>query len=104
MITYWANPKNKHGSSSGSGSSLRDGDDDNGDDLANSNPGANPMLLQAHSRLVDWIVKLMLDDIKKIVSLFRVCTFKLYFLAELATLFPILLYLICRLWVTFCFA
>jgi len=63
MVTYWANPKNKAGSSAASGSSSREEDDD----LQECKKEANPRLFQAHTRLVDWIVKLLSDDIKKIV-------------------------------------
>ncbi|CAB9518147.1 Receptor-type guanylate cyclase gcy [Seminavis robusta] len=67
LRTYWANPKNKrseNGSSSWDvGSSEEPVEDDDEDD--NGNSGAQQ---QAQDRLVDWIVKLLSDDILKILS------------------------------------
>ena len=64
LKTYWANPKNRQRSSMASVSSDMI-DEEEGSD---STDDATAVLQQAQVRLVDWIVKLMSDDIKKIVS------------------------------------
>ena len=85
--TYWANPKFKHNSASGS---WETGSSDPGDeeDDTDSTDEASDALPQAQLRLVDWIVKLMSDDVRKIVSCGPVClcNFGLWFLTAVSSL------------------
>jgi hypothetical protein len=67
LKTYWANPKLKPGSANGSWEGSSHQDDEEEETEAESEE-ASDTLLPAQIRLVDWIVKLMSDDVRKIVS------------------------------------
>lgn len=68
LKTYWANPRNKHNSASNSWETGSTDPGDDEEDITQSTDEASDALSQAHLRLVDWIVKLMSDDVRKIVS------------------------------------
>ena len=66
MKTYWANPKFKHNSANGSWEtgSLDAGEEEETESTDEDSDALPP----AQLRLVDWIVKLMSDDVRKIVG------------------------------------
>lgn len=68
LKTYWANPKNRSNGSSYSRSSESGSSDPMMGDDSESTTDEASALPQSQLRLVDWIVKLMSDDIRRLVS------------------------------------
>jgi hypothetical protein len=66
LRTCWANPINKRTGSWYGGSKVDSSEEEEGEEELDASK--NDVLQQAQVRLVDWIVKLMVSDIQKIVS------------------------------------
>ena len=90
MRTFWCSPKTMNNSSSAGSSETGGEDDDLKIKVASPKLVAGTSLHRSQQRLVDWIVTMMIDDIKKIVS-DCVCYLRCYYLPPCSKFLHILL-------------